>query len=1095
MSDTTGAPTDKLTQTNEGDKRALLARLLRERAHGPKSFPSSYAQQRLWFLDQMEPESSRYNVPSAVSLSGKLDAAALVASLREIVRRHEVLRTRFVAQDGRPVQVVEPGLELEVKTVDLTGLGEGEREERAKELAREEARRPFDLSCAPLVRATLLRLSDEEHVLLLTMHHIVSDGWSTGVLVGELRALYEAYSTGQGSPLAGLPIQYSDYALWQRGWLDGGELERQLSYWREQLSGAPEVLEVAGDRVRPSVPTQEGALESVPLPESLSEGLRELARREGVTIYMLLLAAWQTLLMRYTGQEDIVVGSPVAGRTRTETEGLIGFFVNTLVLRSDLSGDPTFRELLSRVREVCLGAYAHQEIPFEKVVEELAPERSLSRNPLFQVLFALQNAPGGESRELSGLRMSSSAVDSLTSVFDLTLMMREGARGLSALVQYSTDIYGREWVLRMMRHFRSLLEAVVANPLRRLSEVELLSEEERRWLLVECNATAAELPGLCVHELFEHRAASDPEASAVVDGTDELTYGELNERANRLAHLLRRRGVCEESRVGVLMDRSATAVVSLLAVLKAGGAYVPLDPEYPQERLRFMLEDSDVRVVLAGAGLGSLLGQCEGVEVIDLNDVAEELAHESCEDLSCVTTPDSAAYVIYTSGSTGRPKGVLVEHRSITRLVLNTDYVHLSPGDCVAQLATVSFDASTFELWGALTSGARLAVIPKEVALSPEGLSRELRRLGVSTIFMTTALFNQLAREAGALEGVREVLFGGEAVDPRAVRRVVRGGGPERLLHVYGPTENTTFSTWELVREVEAGARTVSIGRPIANSTAYVLDAGMRPVVLGAPGELYVGGEGLARGYVGRAALTAERFVPHPFSAEQGARLYKTGDVVRQLSDGRVEFIGRVDNQVKVRGYRIELGEIEAALSSHAAVRGCAVLVREDEPGDKRVVAYVVAAESVETHAESGAVTVTGLREYLKGRLPEYMVPSAFVMLDELPLTLNGKVDRKALPAPDSSSVSSADTYVAPRDAVEEALCEVWAEVLRLERVGVRDNFFDLGGHSLLATQVVSRVRQLTQVELPLRVFFESPTVEALARYVASARGADSTQP
>ncbi|MFL6284239.1 MAG: amino acid adenylation domain-containing protein [Pyrinomonadaceae bacterium] len=1049
--------------------------------------PASYAQQRLWLIEQLEPGAAAYNVPSAISLSGKLDAAALVASLREIVRRHEALRTRFTSVDGLPAQVIEQGVELDVKTVDLTGLKDIESEERAKELAREEARRPFDLERAPLMRATLLRLSDEEHVLLLTMHHIVSDGWSTGVLVRELRALYEAYSAGRESTLQELHIQYADYAVWQRGWLEGGELDRQLSYWREMLGGAPEVLEVVGDRVRPSAPTYEGALESMSLPEELSGKLRELARREGVTLYMLLLAAWQTLLMRHTGQEDVVVGSPVAGRTRAETEGLIGFFVNTLVLRTDLSGDPTFRELLSRVREVCLGAYAHQDVPFEKVVEELAPERHLNRNPLFQITFALQNS-STETLELPGLSLSRLNVESGISKFPLGLFMSGGGQGLSASIQYSTDIYGREWVARMMGHFRTLLEGVCADASRRLSDYELSGEAERR-LVTQWNDTRAELPGLCVHELFEHRAASDPEASAVVDGTDELTYGELNQRTNRLAHLLRRRGVCEESRVGLLMDRSAMAVASLLAVLKAGGAYVPLDPEYPQERLRFMIEDSDVRVVLAGAGLGSLLSECEGVEVVDLDDVAEELACESCEDLSCVTTPDSAAYVIYTSGSTGRPKGVLVEHRSITRLVQNTDYVHLSPGDCVAQLATVSFDASTFELWGALTSGARLAVIPKEVALSPEGLSRELRRLGVSTIFMTTALFNQLAREAGALEGVREVLFGGEAVDPRAVRSVLKGGGPERLLHVYGPTENTTFSTWELVREVEVGARTVSIGRPIANSTAYVLDAGMRPVVLGAPGELYVGGEGLARGYVRRAALTAERFVPHPFSAELGARLYKTGDVVRQRVDGGIEFVGRVDNQVKLRGYRIELGEVESALSTHAAVRGCAVLVREDEPGDKRLVAYVVTA------TDAPALSANELRAHMKGCLPGYMVPSAFVVLDELPLTLNGKVDRKALPAPDSSAASSADTYVAPRDAVEEALCEVWAEVLRVERVGVEDNFFELGGHSLLATQVVSRVRQLMGVELPLRALFEGPTVAALASHIAHAGGADSTQP
>jgi amino acid adenylation domain-containing protein len=1068
----------------EGARPPALVRAPRD-----AELPASYAQQRLWLVEQLEPGSAAYNIPSAVSLKGRLDTRALIASLREIVRRHESLRTRFVAVDGRPVQVIEREVELDVPAFDLTSLGGSERDARAEELAREEARRPFDLSSAPLIRATLLRLSDEEHVLLLTMHHIVSDGWSMGVLVRELRSLYGAYSTSQGSPLQELSVQYADYAAWQRGWLEGGELDRQLSYWRGQLSGAPEVLEVTGDCPQPSVPTYEGALESISLSAELSRQLRELARREGVTLYMLLLAAWQTLLARYTGQEDVVVGSPVAGRTRAETEGLIGFFVNTLVLRTDLSGDPTFRELLKRVREVCLGAYAHQEVPFEKVVEELAPERHLNRNPLFQITFALQNS-SSETLELSGLSLSQLSVESGISKFPLGLYMSGRGRELSASIQYSTDLYGRDWVGRMMRHLRALLEGVCADATRRLSDYELLGAAERQ-LVTQWNDTRAELPSACVHELFEQHAASNPGAVAVAEGADELSYGELNEKANRLARLLRQRGVGAESRVGLLMERGAAAIVSLLAILKAGGAYVPLDPEYPQERLRFMLEDSDVRLVLTNEGRGSLLDGVEGVEVVDLGAAGDELARESCADLECVTDHDSAAYVIYTSGSTGRPKGVLVEHRAVVRLVCDTDYVTLAPGDTVAQLATVSFDASTFELWGALACGARLAVIPKEVALSPEGLARELRRQRVSSIFMTTALFNQLAREApGALRGVREVLFGGEAVDPRAVREVLRGGGaPERLLHVYGPTENTTFSTWGQVREVEAGARTVSIGRPIRNAEAYVLDGRMRLVPMGAPGELYVGGAGLARCYVGRAGLTAEKFVPHPFSDEPGARLYRTGDVVRLLSDGRIEFVGRADNQVKVRGYRIELGEVEAALAAHERVKGCVVLVREDEPGDKRLVAYVVAAEA------DARVSANELRAHLKGRLPGYMVPSAFVLLSELPLTLNGKVDRKALPVPDSSLASSEDVYVAPRGAVEEALCEVWAEVLRVGRVGVEDNFFELGGHSLLATQVVSRVRQLMQVELPLRVMFEEPTVAALARHIASVGEADSTRP
>jgi amino acid adenylation domain-containing protein len=1067
----------------------------------------SFAQQRLWFLNQLEQESAFYNVPTAVALSGPLDVSALERSLREIVRRHEVLRTSFQVVDGQPAQAVTPLDELDftLPVIDLTQLHVDEREAEVKRHAREEGQRPFDLTRAPLMRTTLLRLSEDEHTLLLTVHHIASDDWSTGIFFRELRALYEAYTAGQNSPLEELPIQYADYAVWQRGRLEGEVLERQLSYWRKQLTGTP-TLELPTDYARPAVRTYRGELEIFSLSSELSQQLKALSQREGVTLYMLLLAAWQTLLARYTGQDDVVVGSPVAGRTRAETEALIGFFINTLVLRTDLSGDPTFSELLGRVREVCLGAYAHQDVPFEKVVEELAPERSLSRNPLFQVVFALQNAPGGgDGQELPGLRMrSAGVVDSRNSVFDLTLMMQEGARGLSALVQYSTDLYGREWVLRMMGHFRSLLEGIATDATRRLSDYELVDAEERRQLVEGWNATRAELPTLCLHVLFERRADSTPEAIALVSGDVRMSYGELNERANRLARLLRQRGVGEESRVGLLMERGTEAVISLLAILKAGGAYVPLDPEYPRERLRFMLEDSDVRVVLTNAGLGSLLGEGEGIEVIDLCDVTEELARESCEDLECVTTPDSAAYVIYTSGSTGRPKGVLVTHRSVTRLVLNQRYVEFSSSEVFLLLAPLSFDASTFELWGALLSGARLVVFPTRRP-SLEELGAALDSYHVTTLWLTAGLFHQMAEsQPHALGRVRQIVAGGDVLSPAAVRRVL-AGRPEGgvLVNGYGPTENTTFSCCHRMASGDEVGERVSIGRPIANSTAYVLDVRMKPVPVGAPGELYVGGEGLARGYVGRAALTAERFVPHPFSTEPGARLYKTGDVVRRCEDGRIEFIGRADNQVKLRGYRIELGEIESALAAHALVKECVVLVREDEPGDKRLVAYVVVGESDETPTASGEmatgeadeVNVTGLREYLKERLPEYMVPSAFVLLGELPLTTNGKVDRRALPAPDSSAVSSADTYVAPRDAVEEALCEVWAEVLRVERVGVRDNFFDLGGHSLLATQVVSRVRHLTHVELPLRVFFESPTVEALARHVASARGADSTQP
>ncbi|HEY0174538.1 MAG TPA: amino acid adenylation domain-containing protein [Pyrinomonadaceae bacterium] len=1051
--------------------------------------PLSFAQQRLWFVQQLEPGSPAYNMPVALRLEGRFDAGAMAAALGEVVRRHEALRTTFAQEGGRPVQVINEPRGLELPVVDLSTLPEAERERRLRAVLTEESLRPFDLERGPLLRAGVIRLREEEHVLHATMHHIVSDGWSIGVLVREVGALYAAFSEGRESPLAELPVQYADYAAWQRGWLQGEVLERQLAYWREHLTGAA-VLELPTDRPRPPVQSFRGASLAFGVPAPLAARLEELSQRGGVTLFMTLLAALNVLLHRYTGQEDITVGTAMANRSRAEVEGLIGFFVNTLALRTRVAGDDSFAELLARVREVTFCAYAHQDLPFEKLVEELQPRRDPGRPPLFQIMLVMQNAPLGEQR-LPGLRASALGVEGTTTKFDITFSVTKVGDELLGNVEYSTDLFDEATVERMCGHLLTLLEAVAAHPARAVADLPLLTDEEG-LRLVRWNETRTDYPrDLCVHQLFERQAAATPGAVAVVEGREELSYGELNERANRIARALRRRGVGHESRVGLLMERGTEAVVSLLGVLKAGGAYVPLDPEYPQERLRFMLEDAGVGVVLAGGEPGALPGVAEGVEVLNLSGAAEELSAESCEDLGCVATADSAAYVIYTSGSTGRPKGVMVAHRAVVRLVLNTDYVSLSAGDCVAQLATVSFDASTFELWGALLNGARVAVIPKELALSPPDLAAELRRLGVTTTFITTALFNRLAREREALKGVREVLFGGEAADPRVVRSLLSGGGaPRRLLHVYGPTENTTFSTWELVTEVGAGAETVPIGQPIANSTAHVLDRRMRPVPSGVAGELYVGGEGLARGYVGRPALTAERFVPDPFGAAGGGRLYRTGDRVRRLGDGAIEFLGRLDGQVKVRGFRIEPGEVEAALRGHACVRDAVVVARAEAEGGKRLVAYVVA------EAGAGQPSVGELRAHLRGSLPDYMVPSEFVAIDELPLNANGKVDRGRLPEPDGGRLQPSGEHAEPRTALEEAVSGLWADVLGAERVSVEADFFELGGHSLLAAQLVSRVRKVFDVELSLKSFFLSPTVAGMARAIEQAsRGGDDAAP
>jgi len=1041
----------------------------------PGPCPLSFAQQRLWFLDQLEGGSAFYNIPLAVRLDGPFDIVAFRRALTEVVRRHESLRTTFASADGQPVQIISPRADVPLPLIDLSGLSAGAREAEASRLSGAEALRAFDLTSGPALRATLLRLGAQEHAALLTMHHIVSDAWSKDILVRELSSLYAAYAEGRESPLEELPIQYADYAAWQRGWLRGEALDRQLSYWKAQLAGAPPVLELPTGRPRPHAPSHRGARHSFALSPELSRAVKELSRREGATTFMTLLAAFQLLLARYTGQTDIVVGSPIAERGRLETEGLIGFFVNTLALRTDLSADPSFVELLGRARETCLGAYAHQDVPFEKLVEELQPERSLSHTPLFQVAFVLQTAPR-KAADASGLRFIS--VERRVVQFDLTLSMEERGGRFCGSFEYKTDLFDAATVGRMAEHFLVLLAGAVEDPGRRVSRLTLLAAEERRRLLVEFNDTAREYPrDLCLHELFEEQARRAPDSVALASDEARLTYAELDARANRLARHLRGLGVGPDVRVAVMLERSFELVVSLLAVLKAGGAYVPLDPQYPLQRLAYMLEDSGAAVVLTRSALRDALPVYPAREVcLDLE--GEAIANESAETLEAGASAENLAYVMYTSGSTGAPKGVAVTHRNVARLVLSQSYAAFGPLEVFLLLAPACFDASTFELWGALLHGARLAVMPPG-AHSLQELGRALARHRVTTLWLTAGLFQQ-AVEAGVeqLAGVRQLLTGGDVVSPAAAARYLSNCGG-RLVNAYGPTETTTFACCQRVERREASAGPVPIGRPISNTRVYVLDANLEPAPVGVPGELYVGGDGLARGYLNRPALTAERFVPDTFSGEAGGRLYRTGDVVKYLADGRVEFIGRRDGQVKVRGFRVEVGEVEAALSAHPRVRECAVAVREGVAGDKRLVAYVVAR---------GELGGGELRRYSAGRMPEHMAPSAYVFLDELPLTENGKVDRKALPEPDASRESAGGEYVAPRTPAEEALCEIWAEVLGLERVGAEDNFFDLGGHSLLATQVVSRIRQECGVEVPLVSIFEMPTVGQLARAVGEAR-------
>ncbi|HYH80409.1 MAG TPA: amino acid adenylation domain-containing protein, partial [Longimicrobium sp.] len=799
---------------------------------------------------------------------------------------------------------------------DLSGLAGAAREVEARRRATGEATLPFDLSAGPLFRAVLLRLGAEDHVLLLSMHHIVSDGWSMGVLDRELSALYAAYREGRESPLPELAVQYADYAVWQREQLAGEVLDRQLSYWRERLAGAPEMLELPTDHPRPPVQTYRGAYERIELPGELVERLRTLARSEGATLYMVLLGAFQVLLGKYSGSEDIVVGSAIAGRTRKEIEELIGFFVNTLVLRTDLGGDPGFREVLRRVRYVTLGAYEHQEVPFEKLVAELQPERSLSHSPLFQVMFSLENAEG-EGDALQGLNVGGVGADLASTKFDLSLGLTATPRGLWGGLTYRTDLFQPGTIRRMVRHLERVLEQVGADADVRFSRLDLPGPAERSMVLEEWNRTERPYPrGVCVHELFEARVRERPGAAALVWGEASLTYRELDARANQLANHLVRLGVGPDARVGVLLERSVELIVSLLAVLKAGGAYVPLDPGYPPERLRLMLADSSVRVLL---GRGDLAGVVEagGLAVVHLDHAADALASESVEAPRGGATAENLAYIVYTSGSTGKPKGVMVAHRHVVQLVVETDYVQIHPGDRVAQASNASFDALTFEAWGAFLNGATLVGIPRDVLLSPPALREMLREERITTLYQTTALLNQLSREQpDVFSTVREVLFGGQAADADSVRRLLKAGGPERLLHMYGPTETTAWCSWEQVEQVAEDALTVSVGRATGNQRIYLLDATLNPVPVGVPGEAYVGGDGVVRGYLERPGLTAERFVPDPFAAEPGARMYRTGDRLRWKADGRLEFVGRVDEQVKIRGFRIEPGEIEATLTA-----------------------------------------------------------------------------------------------------------------------------------------------------------------------------------
>jgi amino acid adenylation domain-containing protein len=1043
--------------------------------------PLSFAQEPMWFLDQLEPGNPAYIMGNAFRLRGPLHVDALGRSLKEIVRRHESLRTNFAMVDGQPVQVISPALDLALPLTDLEGLPVAEQEAQVRQLAHAEAGRPFDLEGEPLVRARLLRLGEEDHVLSLCLHHLISDGWSMGVLFRELSALYRAFSRGESSPLPELPIQYADYALWHRQWLQERVLDSQLSYWKQQLSSTPPNLELPTDRLRPAVQTYRGAKRFLTLPKDLYQALKALGQRERSTLYMVLLAAFRTLLYRYTGQEDIAVGSPIAGRNRPEVEGLIGLFLNMLVLRTDLSGNPTFRELLARVREVTLAAYAHQDVPFERLVAALQPPRDPSRSPLFQVMLEVSPL---QALELDGLSVSKLDLDRGTAQLDLSLQLREGTERVRGHFEYNTDLFDASTIDRLADHFQMLLEGIARDPEQRILELPLLSPPEKHQILVEWNDTSKDYPHhACIHQLLEAQAERIPDATAVSFEGAELSYRAFNHRANQLAHHLQRLGVGPEVLVGVYMERSLEMVLALYGILKAGGAYVPLDPAFPADRIAFMITDAELSVVLTQGRIINDLPPHQA-QVVTVDTSWDDISAESQADVENGVTSGNLAYVMYTSGSTGKPKGVMLRHRNVVNFFVGMDEClpHDPPGVWLA-VTSLSFDISVLELLWTLSHGFKVVIY------AGEGQSRDVRerssvpalieRHQVTHFQCTPSMASMLLLDdesRTALSTVPTWLLGGEAF-PVALAAELNEMMSGDIINMYGPTETTV---WSSTYRVGQSKRTIPIGRPIANTQLYILDSKMQPVPVGVTGELFIGGDGVARGYVNRPELTAERFVNDPFLGEPDARLYRTGDLARYRPDGNIEFLGRIDYQVKVRGHRIELGEIESVLGQHPAVREAVVTVREDVPGDKRLVAYVVPNHQL-------PLAIGELRGLLKDKLPDYMVPAAFVELEALPLTPNNKVDRRNLPPPPGERQAE-DLYIAPQNELERVIAGIWQDLLQVDRVGVADNFFDLGGHSLLATLVVARVRKALRVDLPLRTLFDTPTVAGLAESVETLR-------
>ncbi len=1050
----------------------------------------SFAQQRLWFLNQLEGQSATYNLPIALHLTGSLQVTVLEQAIAEIIRRHESLRTTFSVVDSSPVQTIAPSLTVPLPIVDLQAVPEAERLAEARRLATEEAQQPFDLTLGPLVRVTLLRLGQEEHLLVVTMHHIVSDGWSMAIIIRELSAFYDAFSKGAPSPLPELTIQYADFAHWQRQWLKDEVLETQINYWKQHLAGAPALLELPTDRPRPAIQSFQGRAEFFQLNAELTQRLKTLSQQSGGTLYMTLLAAFATLLSRYSNQEDIVVGSPIANRNRSEIEPLIGFFVNTLVLRTDLQGNPTFSELLRRVRQVALDAYTHQDVPFEQLVEALKPERNLSYHPLFQVMFVLDDT--STKLEAPSLTLTRWDVETNTAKFDLILLMEETEQGLKGRWEYKTELFDAATISRMAGHFQALLEAIVTNPEQHVLEFSLLSDAERHQLLVEWNDTQADYPkDVHLHQLFEAQVERTPDAVAVKYQDQQWTYRELNARSNQIAHHLQALGIGPEVLVGIFVERSLEMVAGLFGILKAGGAYVPIDPNYPKERVADLLSDSQAPVLLTQQKLVAKLPEHQA-RVVCLDKDWDVISQQSQENAVSDVQPNNLAYIIYTSGSTGKPKGVAIEHCGAVNTIIDiNERFQVGTSDRLLAVCSLNFDLSVYDVFGLLAVGGTIIVPEASIAPNPanwlELMANEQVTFWNSAPPVMQLFMNYVANQSHvSLPALRLVLLSGDWIPvtlPAQIKAL--GKGDTQVISLGGATEASIWSIYYPIETVDSTWKSIPYGKPLANQQFYVLDSQLQPVPTGVTGELHIGGDGLARCYFNRPELTGERFIPNPLSDTPGERLYKTGDLGRYLPDGNIEFLGRLDHQVKIRGFRIELGEIETVLTQHPQVRETLIIAREDRPSNKYLAAYVVPHKGQ-------APTINELRGFLKQTLPDYMVPSAFVMLNVLPLTPNGKIDRKALPVPDQSSQESEKTFVAPRDDLERQLTKIWENVLGVQPIGVKDNFFELGGHSLLAATLWSHIEKVAGKSVSIATLFQAPTIEQLANILRQEEGAPS---